>query len=99
VNLVEEVTITAQFKITYSSGPTSPDSVAIDVIYGSVDDATLLAECQETYGNANGVTCESVEENEDGMTQVNFEGKQFIFTLISGFLTGCRIFWICIYIW
>jgi len=76
VNLVEEITITADFKVTYAAEPAQPTSVVIDVDPETVDEDTLLEECQETYGDPHGITCVSVEPSEEGMTQVDFEGDE-----------------------
>merc|ERR1719183_692793 len=79
VNLVSTTVISAVFDMVVppTTGPPSGacKSVILMVACTEINFTTMMLECQDKYGDPNGLTCESVECSGDpkDFTQVNFE--------------------------
>jgi len=77
VRLIPETDVQVEFRTTYAlpgqeeEGPIK--SVVIVVDCEDMDFVTVKQECQVTYGDPAGLTCDSVECSPENFTQVNFE--------------------------
>lgn len=79
VKLIEETDVTVTFHTTYAApgeeevGPVKSVVILTDCTDPEVDFVTVKEECQATYGDPAGLTCDSVECSPNNFIQVNFE--------------------------